>query len=121
MPTRDLILEYYRSLGQKNDHWQSLYSEDAVFSDASRTLEARGRDAVLKSFVPFLKRLESVKIKQMIVEGPAACAIIGYEYVNPRGEKLNQDVAEVWKVEDEKLAALTIYFDLTAYRAFMRA
>jgi hypothetical protein len=33
---------------------------------------------------------------------------------------MQQDVAEVWRVSEGKLARLTLYFDLTAYRAFMR-
>lgn len=120
MPTKELVQNYYRSLIQKDDHWQQMYSEDAVFSDASETLLAKGKAAVIQSFVPFLKGVVDVKIKQMIVEGERACAVIAYVYVNPKGEKLSQDVAEVWRVKNNQLAALTIYFDLTAYRNFMR-
>lgn len=49
-----------------------------------------------------------------------ACSVISYTYVNPKGEKLNQEVAEISEVKDCKLARVTIYFDLTAYRSFMR-
>jgi ketosteroid isomerase-like protein len=86
MSTRDLVLSYYKSLSQKDDAWQGLYSEDAAFCDASHTLDAKGKIVVIQSFVPFLK-----------------------------------GVAEVWEVRDGKLAKLTIYFDLTAYRSFMKA
>jgi len=120
MSTRGLVQNYYDSLNQKDDKWQELYSKDAVFSDASQTLNAKGKIAVIQSFTPFLKGVEEVKVKQMIVEGGNACAIVGYEYVNPRGEKMSQDVAEVWEVKNEQLTKLTIYFDLTAYRNFMR-
>ncbi|HVH31363.1 MAG TPA: nuclear transport factor 2 family protein [bacterium] len=120
MATRDLVQSYYDSLSQKNDNWQNLYSKDAVFSDASQTLTAKGEAAVIQSFVPFLKGVEGVKVKQMIVEGEKACAIVGYDYVNPKGQKMRQDVAEVWETRDGKLAKLTIYFDLLAYRNFMR-
>jgi ketosteroid isomerase-like protein len=121
MSTRSLVQSYYNSLREKDDTWQSLYAEDAVFCDASRTLDANGKAAVIQSFVPFLKGVHDVRVKQMIVEEGNACAIIAYVYVNPKGEKLNQDVAEVWEVRDGKLAKLTIYFDLTAYRSFMRS
>jgi ketosteroid isomerase-like protein len=121
MSTWDLVQNYYKSLSQKDDAWQGLYSEDAVFCDASQTLDAKGKMAVIQSFVPFLKGVDEVKVKQMIVERGDACAIVGYVYVNSRGEKMSQDVAEVWEVRDGKLAKLTIYFDLTAYRSFMRA
>ena len=120
MSTKDLVQSYYESLDQKDDRWQSLYSEDAVFSDASQTLNAKGKTAVIQAFIPFLKGTAEVKVKQMIVENGDACAIIGYVYVNSKGEKMNQDVAEVSEVRDGKLAKLTIYFDLTAYRSFMR-
>ena len=119
MSTRDVIQSYYDSLNKKNDKWQELYSEDAIFSDASQTLNAKGKAAIIQSFIPFLKGVEAVKIEQMIVEGEHACALVGYIYINPKGEKMSQDVAEVWEVKDGKLAKLTIYFDLTAFQNFM--
>jgi ketosteroid isomerase-like protein len=121
MSTRDLVQSYYESLNRKDDKWQELYSADAVFADASQTLNAKGKAEVIQSFVPFLKGIERAKVKQMIVEGEEACAIVSYDYVNPKQAKLNQDVAEVWKVKDGKLTQLIIYFDLTAYRNFMRS
>lgn len=120
MSSRELVQSYYDSLSQKDGKWQELYSKDAVFSDASQTLNAKGKTAVIQSFIPFLKGVEEVKVNQMIVEGGSVCAIVGYKYVNPKGEKMSQDVAEVWEVKNEQLDKLTIYFDLTAYRNFMR-
>ena len=120
MSTRNLVQRYYESLNRKDDVWQTLYSDDAIFLDASKTLNANGKAAVIQSFVPFLKGVEQAKVNQLIVEGDEACAIVSYVYINPKAAKMNQDVAEVWKVEDEKLSRLIIYFDLTAYRNFMR-
>jgi ketosteroid isomerase-like protein len=120
MSTKDLVQKYYDSMGQKDDKWQGLYSEEAVFCDASLTLNAKGRSAIIQSFIPFLKGVTDVRVKQMIAERGEACAIVGYVYVNPKGEKMSQDVAEVWEVSDGKLTRLTVYFDLTAYRNFMR-
>ena len=120
MSTQEVIKSYYESQNQKDNRWKDLWAEDAVFSDASQTLLAKGKEAVIKSFMPFLKGVEALKIGQMIVEDHQACSIISYTYVNPKGEKMNQDVAEISEVRDGKLARLTIYFDLTAYRSFMR-
>ncbi len=120
MSTKDLVQSYYASLNQKNTKWQELYSQDVVFSDASQTLNAKGKAAVIQSFIPFLKGVEGVKVKQMIIEGGDVCAVVGYDYINPKGGKMSQDVAEVGEVKGGKLAKLTIYFDLTAYRNFMR-
>ena len=120
MSARDLVQSYYDSLNRKDGKWQELYSDDAVFSDASQTLHAKGKAAVIQSFIPFLKGVEGAKVRQMIIEGGDVCAVVGYNYVNPKGGKMSQDVAEVWEVKGGKLAKLTIYFDLIAYRNFMR-
>jgi hypothetical protein len=34
------------------------------FSDASQTLTAKGKVAIIQSFIPFLRAVEAVKIKQ---------------------------------------------------------
>lgn len=120
MSTNDVINGFYSSVNNKDEEWQKLWSQDAVFSDASGILNARGKEAVIQSFTPFIKGVVRLKISQMIVEGQKACFIISYTYINSKKENLNQDVAEVWEVRDGKLAKLTIYFDLTAYRQFMR-
>ncbi len=120
MSTRNLVQDYYKSLRQKDDRWQELYADEATFSDASQTLNAMGKSAVIQSFVPFLKSVVDLQVRQMVVDGERACAIVGYVYQNPQGERLSQDVAEVWRVRNDRLVELTIYFDLTAYRSFMR-
>ncbi len=120
MTTQSTIQSYYGSIGNKDDKWKELWSDDAVFSDASQTLLAKGKEAVIQSFVPFLKGVAKLKVSETLVEGEKACFIISYTYVNAKGETMNQDVAEIWEVRDGKLTKLTIYFDLTAYRNFIR-
>lgn len=120
MSTKDIVQSYYKSLEDKSDDWKDIYSDDAVFSDASQILFAKGKEEVVKSFVPFLKGVTGVKIKELIIEDDRACAIINYDYVNSKKERMNQNVAEILEVKNSKLTKLTIYFDLTAYRNFMR-
>jgi len=120
MDPKELTRVYYASLNNKDAAWQNLWAEDAVFQDASKTLNANGREDVIASFTPFLKSVVSVSVKQLIIEGDAVCAIAGYVYANQKGETLAQDVAEVWEVSGDKLKKLTIYFDLTAYRIFIK-
>lgn len=120
MTTQSIIRSYYESISRKDDKWKELWSDDAVFSDPSQTLLAIGKKAVIQSFVPFLQGVEKLKVSETLVEGEKACFIISYTYVNAKAETMNQDVAEVWDVHDGKLAKLIIYFDLTAYRSFMR-
>ncbi len=120
MSPLDVVRSYYDSQNKKDDRWKELWAEDAVFCDASRTLLANGRAAVIQSFTPFLKGVAALKISHTIVEGEQICAIVSYTYVNPKSAAMNQDVAEVWQVRGSQLASLTLYFDLTAYRRFMQ-
>ncbi len=120
MVPKELIQRYYTSLKRKDDLWKEMYSLSATFADPSHTLYAKGKAEIIQSFVTFLNGVADVNVKQWIVEGDKVCAIVGYEYINPKGERMSQDVAEVWRVEGDKLAELVIYFDLTAYRRFMR-
>ncbi len=119
MTTKEIVQNFYEGLAQKNDQWQQNLSEEIVFSDASKKLHAEGRDAFIQSFTSFLRAVERVQLKQLIVEGQNAAAVVSYDYVSPKGNRLHQDDAEVWKVVDGKITALTIYFDITEFRNFM--
>ena len=119
MTAEEIITSFYDSLAQKNDEWQKNLADDVVFSDASQKLNAKGREAFIQSFTSFLRAVEKVQMKQLIVDGPDACAVVSYDYVSPKGSRLHQDDAEVWKVEGGKIVGLTIYFDITEFRSFM--
>jgi ketosteroid isomerase-like protein len=116
--TRDIVQKWYRLLAQKNE-WQNLISEDIKLADSSLNIHEEGRIAVTKSFDQFLKTVQAVTVKHIIVENEDACAIASYDFVSPQGKKLNFDVAEIWKVRNGKLRSLTIYFDITEFRKFM--
>lgn len=119
MPVKEILQSFYADLAKKNDEWQKNLSENVVFSDASKRLHAEGKDAFIQSFTGFLRAVAKVQPKQYIVEGNNACVVVSYEYISPKGERLHQDDAEVWKVVDGKIEALTIYFDITEFRNFM--
>jgi len=119
METTELVQGFYNGLARKDAGWHDLLSDDVTFSDASGKLQAHGRDAFIQSFTTFLRAVEKVQLMRLIVEGANAAAVVSYDYVNPRGEKLHQDDAEVWTVRDGAIGSLTIYFDITEFRAFM--
>jgi ketosteroid isomerase-like protein len=119
MTVKDIIQSFYHGLAHKNDGWQQHVAADVVFSDASKRLSAEGREAFIQSFTNFLRAVETVQLRQLIVQGANACAVVSYDYVSPTGAKLHQEDAEVWKVVDGNIVALTIYFDITEFRTFM--
>ena len=119
MTVKEIIQSFYDNLDQKNNQWQKDLSENVLFSDASNRLHAEGKEAFIQSFTTFLRAVEHVQPKQLIIEDANACAVVSYDYINAKGEKLRQDDAEVWKVVNGKIEALTIYFDITEFRNFM--
>ena len=119
MTVQGIIQNFYDGLAQKNNEWQKNVSESIVFSDASKKLHAEGKEAFIQSFTTFLRAVENVHMQQLIVEDTNACAVVSYDYISPKGGKLHQDDAEVWKVVDGKIVALTIYFDITEFHSFM--
>lgn len=119
MTVKEILQNFYESLAKKNTDWQKHLSDHVVFSDASKKLHAEGKEAFIQSFTPFLRAVENVQAIQFIIEGANACAVVSYDYISPTGNKLHQDDAEVWKIADGKIEALTIYFDITEFRTFM--
>jgi ketosteroid isomerase-like protein len=95
MDTKDVVQRFYDGLARKDSSWQDNLSESVAFSDASRKLSAQGREAFVQSFSGFLRAVDKVQLKQLIVEGPKAAAVVSYEYVNPAGGRVHQDDAEV--------------------------
>jgi ketosteroid isomerase-like protein len=119
MTVNEIVQHFYEGLAQKNNTWQDHLAENVAFTDASDQLRAQGKAAFIQSFSAFLRSVEQVQVKQLIVEGSDACAVVSYDYVSPKGAKLHQDDAEVWRIVDGKIVALTIYFDITEFRNFM--
>ena len=119
MDPSEVVQQFYSSLAHKDSRWQENLAENIRFSDASGRLNAEGRDAFIQAFDRFLPAIAALEVKQLITEGPAVAAVVGYDYVNPAGDRLHQDDAEVWRIEDGQVVSLTIYFDVTEFRTFM--
>lgn len=119
MATNEVVERFYESLARKDTRWQDDLADDVSFGDASGRLRAQGREGFINAFTPFLRSVTAVRLKQLIVDASAAAAVVSYDYKNQKGEQLHQDDAEVWKIEDGKIQSLTIYFDITEFRAFM--
>ena len=120
METKDVVQRFYDGLARKDGSWQDNLAESVAFPDASGRLSAQGREAFSQSFSGFLRSVDKVQLRQLIVEGPNAAAVVSYDYVNPAGGRLRQDDdAEVWNVETGQIVSLTIYFDITEFRGFM--
>ena len=83
MDTNDVVRRFYGGLARKDSSWQDNLAESVAFSDASGKLNAQGRGAFIQSFSGFLRAVDRVLLKQLIVEGPNAAAVVSCDYVNP--------------------------------------
>jgi ketosteroid isomerase-like protein len=111
MNTRQTIDEYFQRLAQKRD-WPALLSEGMVFTSfTSPNKELRGRAAYLEGTKRFYSMIESVEVRDLIVEGAKACAFTRYRLRSPRGDAFTSDVAERFTVKDGAIDSLGIHFD----------
>jgi uncharacterized protein YndB with AHSA1/START domain len=59
----------------------------------------------------FFSMITEVEVKELIVDGDTACALTRYELQPPSGPAFASDVAEVFRVQANKIASFGIYFD----------
>jgi ketosteroid isomerase-like protein len=119
MTTKELLETYYKSFAQKQQGWEAVLSDDFKFvgGDMTKTTPIVGRTAYIEVIKRFSQVFKTMRVKQMVVEDDMACVIGNYDYVFPNGKSINGDVAEIWKIKDGKLDALTIFFDTLTFQA----
>jgi ketosteroid isomerase-like protein len=113
--TRELLNKYYEGLSSKSD-WHSMLS-DKILLTGTIAKESTEKEAFVNN--NFFKMVRSLKVKEMIVENEAACAVVSYDLLSPNGVIFLSEVAEIWKVEDGKLSSLAIYFDTAGFQKSM--
>ena len=115
MTTRDTIEAYFSSLRQKTG-WDSFLSDDMTFTSfAGSTKRVNGRAAYLDSTKRFFSMITAVEVRDILIDGPKACALTRYELQPPAGPAFRSDVAEVFELRDGKITALEIYFDSSPF------
>jgi ketosteroid isomerase-like protein len=117
MTTKELLETYYKGFAQKKG-WDSVLSDEFKFvgGDMTKTTPIVGKAAYIEIIKRFSQLFETMRVKEMIVEDDRACVIGNYDYVFPNGKAINGDVAEIWKVKNGKLDALTIFFDTLTFQ-----
>jgi ketosteroid isomerase-like protein len=116
MTTKETVQRYYDAVARK-EGWQSVISESMAFASPSQN--TRGKDTYVQGTARFLQNVRDSKVKELIIEGDKAYALVDYEMVSPKGETRWFPVAEILSVKDEKIDSSTILFDTAAFRLFM--
>jgi ketosteroid isomerase-like protein len=116
MSTRTAVENYYKGIAKK-DGWQSLIADDIVFTGPGSN--SKGKRAYVDATDRFLLVVNGSHVKELIVEGNKAFALVHYDLLSPKGNEASSDVAELLTVKDEKINESTILFDTAAFREFM--
>jgi ketosteroid isomerase-like protein len=116
MTTRETIERYFDKLARERA-WQDSFADDVVFTSyTSPTKEVKGKPAYLEATKRFYSTIQSVELRQLLVDGSRAVALSRYEILQPGKPAFMSDVAEVLSVKVDKIDSLAIYFDTAPYR-----
>lgn len=115
MTTRDTI-ERYLAAWEKKDGWEEFLADDLEFtSHASPIEQITGRDAYIESIKGFYGMIETVEVRDLIVDGRRACVLTRYTLRSPSGEPFISDVAEVFTVDQDRIETFSIFFDTAPF------
>jgi len=77
--------------------------------------QLQGKDAALEGFRRFFSMVQSLEVKELIVDEEKASAVIRYALQSPKGNTFSSDVAEFISVKNGKFVSFAIYFDTAPY------
>lgn len=114
--TRQLLETYYKGFAAKSN-WEDTIADDFLYigGDMTNTQPVVGKQAYVDIIKRFSQRFESMRVKQMIVDGDKASVIGNYDFQFPNGRKINGNVSENWTIRNGKLQSLTLYFDTLTF------
>ncbi|MEO5642762.1 MAG: nuclear transport factor 2 family protein [Bacteroidia bacterium] len=114
--TKELLEFYYKGFAKKSN-WESVIADDFQYAggDMTNTEPVIGKQAYIEIIKRFSQRFDSMKVKEMIIDGDKASVIGNYDFQFPNGQKINGNVSELWTVKGGKLQTLTLYFDTLTF------
>jgi hypothetical protein len=114
--TKRTIMKYYDGV-KKKDGWESVISDDMFFSMGMQTTKDKSSYVEITS--RFLRGVTDSNVKEMIIDGNKACVVVAYDLRSPKGNTSTKDVVEILKIDGDKIAASTIFFDAEDFKKFM--
>lgn len=116
MTARETVERYYERLGQRTG-WETLFADDLVFTNlASPVRHVTGKANFLQATRRFYGSIGALDVRELIVEGDQACALVRYGVRPPNGgPTFESHVAEFFTVKDERIGAFSICFDTAPY------
>jgi ketosteroid isomerase-like protein len=120
--TKQLLESYYKGFAEKA-HWEHTIADDFQYvgGDMNNQQPVLGKQAYIDIIRRFSQRFESMRVKQMVIEGDNASVIGNYDFQFPNGHKINGNVSENWTVKNGKLQSLTLYFDTLTFMSNLKS
>jgi ketosteroid isomerase-like protein len=115
MSTKEIVENYYDGVS-RDDGWQALISDEMKFISPGSTTSWKA--PYIEATSRFLGIVKNVQVKDLIIEGDKACALVDYTIVSPKGDLGNCFIAEFLSTKNGKIDSSTIFFDAAAFRAF---
>jgi ketosteroid isomerase-like protein len=114
--TKQLLDSYYKGFAVKSN-WEDTIADDFQYvgGDMTNTHPVVGKQAYIEIIKRFSQRFESMRVKQMMIDGDKASVISNYDFQFPNGQKINGNVSENWTVKNGKLQSLALYFDTLTF------
>ena len=98
--TTQEILEGDDNAIKQKDGWQDFISDDILF-DGTGVKATGGKDAFVEGNRQFLRAVRASQVKEMIVDGEKACALLHYDLMSRKGNTASSDVAEILTIKKE--------------------
>jgi len=114
--TKQLLEAYYQGFAKK-EGWEPVIADDFIFIGGNMTNPEPtvGKAAYVEVIKRFSRTFQSMRVKEMIIDGNNAYVTGNYDFIFPNGAAINGDVAELWKARDGKLTSLRIFFDTLTF------
>lgn len=119
--TKQLLDNYYKGFAAKAN-WEKTIADDFQYvgGDMTNKQAVVGKQAYIEIIKRFSQRFQSMRVKQMIIEGDKASVIGNYDFQFPNGKQINGNVSENWTVKNGKLQSLTLYFDTLTFMSNLK-
>ena len=115
MTTKEVVQLYFKKLKEKSD-WQSLIADEIKFESPSPT--TFGKNAYVIAASRFFQIVETLEVKHLVTEGPAACAWVDYALCLKSGKRSNCLVSELLTTRNDQIISSAILFDTLALKMF---
>lgn len=117
MSTKEILEKYFAAI--HGGGWESYIADEFTFISSNLDKVAHGKAAYVEGAGRFFRLTTSVKVKELIVDGNAACALARYHLRSPKGNVGVCDVAEILTVSGGKIDSSKIFFDTKAFQDFV--